>query len=201
MVEDKTNLQGDFHHRTFPLGLLINQYKEILLIKFFKLISSGLYRFNIYVSHFINLFFKDFLTKTILKGGFPGGSDCKESACNSGNLSLIPVEGNDQVAQIVKNLTIMQETGWIPGSGSCPGEGHDNHSNTHSWRISRTEGSDRLQATESDTTEATQHNTCIFKVFIKFVIILFLQFMFQFFGSEACGILAPRPGIELHPLY
>jgi len=39
------------------------------------------------------------------------------------------------MAQIVKNVTIMQETGWIPGSGSCPGEGHDNHSSTHSWRI------------------------------------------------------------------
>ena len=34
--------------------------------------------------------------------GFPGGSDCKESACNTGNLSL------------------------IPGSGRSPGEGNDN---------------------------------------------------------------------------
>ena len=25
--------------------------------------------------------------------GFPGGSDCKESACNTGNLSLIPGSG------------------------------------------------------------------------------------------------------------
>ena len=91
--------------------------------------SSVLYGFNIYVPHFLNLFFKDFLTKIILKGGFPGGSDSKESACNAGNLSLIPgsgifpVEGNDQVAQRVKNLPLMQETGWIPGSGRSPGEG------------------------------------------------------------------------------
>ena len=34
--------------------------------------------------------------------GFPGGSDSKESACNAGNLSL------------------------IPGLGRCPGEGHGN---------------------------------------------------------------------------
>ena len=35
----------------------------------------------------------------------------------------------------------------------------------------------------------------IFKVFNEFVTILFL-FMFQFFGHETCGILAPLPGIE-----
>ena len=33
----------------------------------------------------------------------------------------------------------------------------------------------------------------ILKVFIKFVTILFLLW---FFGHEACGILAPQPGIE-----
>ena len=36
----------------------------------------------------------------------------------------------------------------------------------------------------------------IFKVFIEFVKILLLFFMFWFFGPEACGILARRPGIE-----
>ena len=36
----------------------------------------------------------------------------------------------------------------------------------------------------------------IFKVFIEFVTILPLFFMFGFFGREARGILAPRPGIE-----
>ena len=36
----------------------------------------------------------------------------------------------------------------------------------------------------------------IFKVFIKFVTILLLFYVFWFFGPEACGILAPRPGIE-----
>ena len=39
----------------------------------------------------------------------------------------------------------------------------------------------------------------IFKVFIEFVTILLLFFMFWFFGGEACGILAPRPGIEPAP--
>ena len=36
----------------------------------------------------------------------------------------------------------------------------------------------------------------IFKVFIELVIILLLFFMFWFFGHEACGFLAPRPGIK-----
>ena len=35
----------------------------------------------------------------------------------------------------------------------------------------------------------------IFKVFIEFVTIFLLFYAF-FFGHEACGILAPRPGIE-----
>ena len=34
------------------------------------------------------------------------------------------------------------------------------------------------------------------KVFIEFITIFFLCFMFWFFGHEACGILAPQPGIE-----
>ena len=36
----------------------------------------------------------------------------------------------------------------------------------------------------------------IFKVFTVFVPILFL---FYVFGTQACGILTPRPGIELAP--
>ena len=38
----------------------------------------------------------------------------------------------------------------------------------------------------------------IFKVFIEFVTILLL-FTFWLFGHEACGILAPQPGIEPAP--
>jgi len=37
-----------------------------------------------------------------------------------------------------------------------------------------------------------------FQVFIEFVTALFLGFFF-FFGPEACGIIAPRPGIEPTP--
>ena len=37
----------------------------------------------------------------------------------------------------------------------------------------------------------------IFKVFIEFVTIFLL--FYAFFGHEACGILAPRPGIEPSP--
>ena len=36
----------------------------------------------------------------------------------------------------------------------------------------------------------------IFEVFIEFVTTLLLFFMLWFFGHEACGILAPWPGIK-----
>ena len=36
----------------------------------------------------------------------------------------------------------------------------------------------------------------ISKVFIESVTILLLFFMFWFFDHEACGVLAPPPGIE-----
>ena len=39
----------------------------------------------------------------------------------------------------------------------------------------------------------------IFKVFIEFVTILLLFYVFSFFGCEACGILAPQPGMEPAP--
>ena len=35
-----------------------------------------------------------------------------------------------------------------------------------------------------------------FKVFIEFVAVLLLFYVFVFSGQEACGILAPRLGIE-----
>ena len=39
----------------------------------------------------------------------------------------------------------------------------------------------------------------ILKVFIEFVTVLFLFYVLVFFGHEACGILAPWPGIEPVP--
>ena len=58
--------------------------------------------------------------------GFPGGS---ESACNAGDLGLIPGSGRSPgegigyslVAQLVKNPPAVPET-WVPGvhSDSCP---------------------------------------------------------------------------------
>ena len=39
----------------------------------------------------------------------------------------------------------------------------------------------------------------IIKVFIKFVIVLFLFHVFVFFPHKACGILVPWPGIEPEP--
>ena len=39
-----------------------------------------------------------------------------------------------------------------------------------------------------------------FKVLIEFVTTLLLFDIFHFFGTEACGILAPQPGVESTPL-
>ena len=62
---------------------------------------------------------------------FPGGSEGKESACNAGDLGLIPGSGRSPgekvgyplqyswaslVAQLVKNLPAMQET-WVQSLG------------------------------------------------------------------------------------
>ena len=53
--------------------------------------------------------------------GFPGGSELKASACNSG------------------------DPGSIPGWGRSPGEGHGNHSSILAWRIPWREEPGRLQ--------------------------------------------------------
>ena len=53
---------------------------------------------------------------------FPGGSNDKDSACNAGDLGL------------------------IPGSGKSPGEGNGNHSNILAWRIPWTEEPGELQS-------------------------------------------------------
>jgi len=52
--------------------------------------------------------------------GFPGGSDGKESACNVGDLGL------------------------IPGLRRSPGAQHATHYSLLAWRIPRTEEPDRL---------------------------------------------------------
>jgi len=57
--------------------------------------------------------------------GFPDGSDSKESACNAGDLGL------------------------IPRSGRSTGEGNANHSCILAWRIPWTEEPGRLQSMES----------------------------------------------------
>ena len=57
--------------------------------------------------------------------GFPGGSDGKESACNAGDLGL------------------------IPGSGRSPGEGTATQSSSLAWEIPRTEEPSGLQSVGS----------------------------------------------------
>ena len=73
--------------------------------------------------------------QTLMKPrGFPGGSDGKESACNAGDLSLIPGLGRSfgggcgnplqywvsLVVQLVKNLPAMQETLFKSWVGKIP---------------------------------------------------------------------------------
>ena len=86
--------------------------------------------------------------------GFPDSSVGKESACNSGNPSLIPGSGRSAgegigyplqyswaslVAQLVKNPPAMQET-WVQSLGwEDPLEkGKATHSSILAWRIPRT---------------------------------------------------------------
>ena len=86
-----------------------------------------------------------------IKSGCPGGSDGKESACNEGDLGLIPGLGRSPgedngyqfqyswaslVAQTVKNQPAMQET-WVRSLGweDLLEEGMATHSSTLAWRI------------------------------------------------------------------
>ena len=87
---------------------------------------------------------------------FPGGSAGKQSACNSGDPSLIPELGRSHgeaigyplqyswaslVAQLVKNLPIMQET-WVQSLGweDLLEEGMATHSSILAWRILKDRG-------------------------------------------------------------
>ena len=108
--------------------------------------------------------------------GFPGDSDGKESAHNAGDQGSIPGsgrspgEGNGNplqyswaslVAQMVKNLSAMQET-WVQSLGwEDPLEkGMTTHSSILAWRIPWTEEPGRLQSMgsqELDTTEQLTH--------------------------------------------
>ena len=92
--------------------------------------------------------------------GFPGSSAGKESACNAGDPSSIPGLGRSPgeerhyplkyswaflVAQMVKNLPVMQET-WVRSLGweDPLGKGMATHSSILTWRIPWTEEPGRL---------------------------------------------------------
>ena len=81
--------------------------------------------------------------------GFPDRSVGKESACNSGDPSLIPGSGRSAaegigyplqnswtslMAQLVKNLPVCLQCG-KPGLGRSPGEGKAARSSVLTWRI------------------------------------------------------------------
>ena len=106
-------------------------------------------------------------------GGFPAGSDGKESACNAGDTVSVPGserspgEGTgypllyswfSPVAQTVKNLPAMQET-WVQSLGQEDPlkEGMATHSSILAWRIPWTEEPGRATVhwgcKESDPTE------------------------------------------------
>ena len=67
--------------------------------------------------------------------GFPGGSDGKESACNAGDLGLIPGLGRSP-----------GEGNGNPLQYSCLEKGNATHSSILAWRISWTEEPGRLQS-------------------------------------------------------
>ena len=92
--------------------------------------------------------------------GFPGSSAGKEPACNVGDPSLIPRLGRSPgevigyplqsswvslVAQIVKNLLVMQEA-WVRSLGREDPleEGMATHSSILAWRIPCTEDTGSL---------------------------------------------------------
>ena len=96
------------------------------------------------------MFFKKVITRAY-PGSFPGGSDSKESACNAGDLGLIP--GSERsagerigyplqyswaslVAHPVKNPPAMRET-WVRSLGweDPLEEGMTTHSSILIWRI------------------------------------------------------------------
>ena len=74
------------------------------------------------------------------KWGFPGGSDGKESACNAGNLFL------------------------IPGSGRATGEGNGYSLQCSCWRIPWTEERGRLPPMGLQRIDMTEWLTLIYKV-------------------------------------
>ena len=91
--------------------------------------------------------------------GFPGSSSGKEPGCNAEDPSLIPRSGRcpgevigyplqyswaSLVAQVVKNLLVMQKA-WVRSLGrEHPLEGMATHSSILAWRIPWTEDTGRL---------------------------------------------------------
>ena len=98
----------------------------------------------------------DFCIFTYIEKGFPCSSAGKESACNAGDPSLIPVLGSSPgegivypfqyswaflAAQMVKILSAMQET-WVQSLGwkDPLEEGMATHSSILAWRIPMNRG-------------------------------------------------------------
>ena len=65
--------------------------------------------------------------------GFPGGSDCKESSCNAGDVGL------------------------LPGSGRCLEKRMDTHSRILAWKIPGTEEPGGIPSTGSQNQTRLRH--------------------------------------------
>ena len=97
------------------------------------------------------------------RGGFPGSSDGKESACNAGDKGSIPGLGGSPGEGTGYRTAVFLgfpggsdgkesacntgDQGLIPGSGRSPGGGHGTHSNILAWRIPQTDEPGELQST------------------------------------------------------
>ena len=83
--------------------------------------------------------------------GFPGVSDCKESACNSGNPCSIPGLGRSPGKGMTTHSSILaidRGVWWatVPGVAKTYFTKHNTHSSTLAWKISWLKEPGRLQS-------------------------------------------------------
>ena len=97
--------------------LILSLFKILLLILHSSLISLHLLLFSTAL-HSNPTSFNSWTLGHPLTQGFPGGSDSKESACNAGDLSLVPGLGG----------SLGEGNGWLFTPVFLPGESHGQRS-------------------------------------------------------------------------